>query len=162
MKSRSRHCEFGTLKESLIRDRIVAGIQDAKVRERLLRETDLSLDKAISICRASEATKKQVEEMAASPIVDNVDSINNFQRRESRDSPNPTAHRPRQDRPETMTNQEFVSTVEIRIREDGVLHMAGCGINVESGTILPQFVSPSLLTTLNKNNPQVVKELNFS
>ena len=32
LKSRSRHCEFGTLKESLIRDRIVAGIQDAKVR----------------------------------------------------------------------------------------------------------------------------------
>ena len=58
MKSRSHHCEFGTLKESLIRDRIVAGIKDAKVRERLLRETDLSLDKAISICRASEATKK--------------------------------------------------------------------------------------------------------
>ena len=72
LKSRSRHCEFGTLKESLIRDRIVAGIQDAKVRERLLRETDLSLDKAISICRASEATKKQVEEMATSPVVDNV------------------------------------------------------------------------------------------
>ena len=48
LKSRSRHCEFGSLKESLIRDRIVAGIQDAKVRERLLRETDLSLDKAIS------------------------------------------------------------------------------------------------------------------
>ena len=67
-----------------------AGTQDAKVRERLLRETDLSLDKAISIFRASEATKKQVEEMATSPVVDNVDSINNFQRRESRDSRNPT------------------------------------------------------------------------
>ena len=51
-----------------------------KVREWLLIETDLSLDKAISICRTSEAIKKQVEEMATSPVVDNVDSINNFQR----------------------------------------------------------------------------------
>ena len=58
LKSRSRHCEFGTLRDSLIRDRIVAGIQDAKVRERLLRETDLTLDKAITISRAAEATKK--------------------------------------------------------------------------------------------------------
>ena len=85
LKSRSRHCEFGILKESLIRDRIVAGIQDANVRERLLRETDLSLDKAISICRASEATKK---------------------RRESRDSRNPTTQRPRQDRPEMTRNND--------------------------------------------------------
>ena len=104
LKSRSRHCEFGTLKESLIRDRIVAGIQDAKVRERLLRETDLSLDKAISICRASEATKKQVEEMAASPNVDNVDFIN--KRRESRDSINPSSQRPRQDRSEMSRNHD--------------------------------------------------------
>ena len=106
LKSRSRHCEFGSLKESLIRDRIVAGIQDAKVRERLLRETDLSLDKAISICTASKATKKQLEEMATSPVVDNVDSINNFQRRESRDSRNPTTQRPRQDRPEMTRNND--------------------------------------------------------
>ena len=106
LKTRSRHCEFGTLKETLIRDRIVAGIQDAKVRERLLRGTDLSLDKAISICRAGEASKKQVEEMATSPVVDNVASINNFQRRESRDSRNPTTQRPRQNRPEITRNND--------------------------------------------------------
>ena len=61
-----------------------------------------------------------------------------------------------------MTNQELVSTVEICIREDGALHMAECVINVESGTILPQFVSLNQSATLNKNNPQVMKELNFS
>ena len=118
LKSRSRHCEFDTLKESLIRDRIVAGIQDAKVRERLLRETDLSLDKAISICRASEVTKKQVEEMATSPVFGNVDSINNFQRRESRDSRNPTTQmpRPRQDRPEMTRNNDQSCTCAHTVR----------------------------------------------
>ena len=74
----------------------MAEIQDAKVRERLLRETDLSLDEAVFICRASEATEKEVEEMATCPFIDNVDSINNFQRRESRDSRNPASQRPRQ------------------------------------------------------------------
>ena len=165
MKSRSRHCEFGTLKESLIGDRIVAGIQDAKVRERLLGETDLILDKAISIFRASETTKKQVEEMATSPVVDNVDSINNFQRRESRDSRNPTTQRPRQDRPEMTRNNDqsrACKYCENMHQRERFLHMAECVINVESGTILPQFVSLNQSATLNKNNPQVMKELNFS
>ena len=49
LKARSQHCEFGDLRESLIRDKIVLGVQDKKIQERLLRETDLSLDKAISI-----------------------------------------------------------------------------------------------------------------
>ena len=66
LKSRSRHCEFGTLRDSLIRDWIVTGIHHAKVRERLLRETDLTLDEAITICRAAEASKKQVEDRGGS------------------------------------------------------------------------------------------------
>ena len=48
---KSSHCEFGTLKASLIRDRIVAGVNEKKVQERLLREPELTLDKAIVICR---------------------------------------------------------------------------------------------------------------
>ena len=166
LKSRCRHCEFGTLKESLIRDRIVAGIQDAKVRERLLRETDLSLDKAVSMCRASEATKKQVEEMATSPIIDNVDSINNF---------NGESHVTHETQPlkgrgkivlrkclETMINQELASTVEMRIKKGGVRHMAKYAINVESGTILPQCVNQNQSAILNKNSTQVMKELSSS
>ncbi|CAH3028524.1 unnamed protein product, partial [Porites evermanni] len=43
----SETCEFSTLKNSLIKDRIVLGISDAKTRERLLRISDLTLEKAI-------------------------------------------------------------------------------------------------------------------
>ena len=50
--------------------------------------------------------------------------------------------------------------MEICIIEDSALHMAECVINVESGTILPQFVSVNQSATLNKNNPQAMKELN--
>ena len=37
----------------------MVGINDPKVRERLLRETDLSLEKAIKLCRITEQSKKQ-------------------------------------------------------------------------------------------------------
>ncbi|XP_064614576.1 uncharacterized protein LOC135478234 [Liolophura sinensis] len=52
-------CNFGELHDSLIRDRIVCGISEIHLRERLLREADLTLDKCVHICRASEISKKQ-------------------------------------------------------------------------------------------------------
>ena len=63
LKARSQYCEFRDLIESFIRDKIALGVQDKKVQERLLRETNLSLDKAISICRAAEGVKIHAKEM---------------------------------------------------------------------------------------------------
>ena len=40
---RAEYWEFAALRDSLIRDQIVVGINDRKRRERLLRETDLPL-----------------------------------------------------------------------------------------------------------------------
>ncbi|EFA12511.1 hypothetical protein TcasGA2_TC004209 [Tribolium castaneum] len=48
------NCEYGDLKDDLIKDRIVCAINDKRVKDRLLRETDLNLEKAISICKAAE------------------------------------------------------------------------------------------------------------
>ena len=56
LRRRAEYCEFG---DSLIRDQIMVGINDHKLRERLLRETDLSLEKAIKLCRITEQSKKQ-------------------------------------------------------------------------------------------------------
>ena len=63
LKSRSEHCEFGELKNSLIKDKIVLGVNSKKVQERLLREAELSLEKAIQICRAAENVKMQAKEI---------------------------------------------------------------------------------------------------
>ena len=63
LKSRSEHCEFGELKNSLIKDKIVLGVNSKKVQERLLREAELSLEKAIQICRAAENVKMQAMEI---------------------------------------------------------------------------------------------------
>ena len=47
LRKMSETCEFSTLKNSLIKDRIVPRISDGKTRERLLRISDLTLEKAI-------------------------------------------------------------------------------------------------------------------
>ena len=54
-----RH-EFGTLKNSLIKDRIVLVISETMTRERLLTISDLTLEKAIDVLRAAEATEIQL------------------------------------------------------------------------------------------------------
>ena len=63
LKKRAADCEFGDLKDSLIRDRIVCGTIDPKLRERYLRETELSLEKAIQLGQAAEETRKHASEL---------------------------------------------------------------------------------------------------
>ena len=54
-------CEFSTITpEEILRDRLIFGISDTKVRERLLRETNLKLAKTDEICRASESMLAQM------------------------------------------------------------------------------------------------------
>ncbi|XP_060070555.1 uncharacterized protein K02A2.6-like [Ylistrum balloti] len=60
IKTLSKSCNFGELCDSLIRDKIVCGIRDTQLRERLLRTADLTLDKAEALCRTSEITKQSV------------------------------------------------------------------------------------------------------
>ena len=60
-------CKFGD-QELLIRDRMVIDCVGLRLQERLLREVDLNLLKALNICRAAEATKEQVKFLQASSI----------------------------------------------------------------------------------------------
>ena len=55
----SEFCEFGALREDLIRDRIVVGLQDTRLSEKLQLDGDLSLEKAVRTARQSEAVKQQ-------------------------------------------------------------------------------------------------------
>ena len=63
LKQKASLCEFGELKDSLIRDRIVCGIRNDTVRARLLRERELTLQSAIDICRAADVSESQLREM---------------------------------------------------------------------------------------------------
>ena len=58
-------CNFRTLREEMIRDRIVCGVRDSSLRKKLLQVPELTLQKCIDICRIAEATSTQLEDMSA-------------------------------------------------------------------------------------------------
>ena len=59
IRTKAKQCGYGTLESSLIRDQIIIGIDDRVTRERLLRESNLTLETAASVCRAAEQSKIQ-------------------------------------------------------------------------------------------------------
>ena len=54
-------CDFGDLKDSMIRDQIVYGIQDKRIRERLLKNAKLTLEEAERLCHASELAQQHAK-----------------------------------------------------------------------------------------------------
>ncbi|XP_014673255.1 PREDICTED: uncharacterized protein LOC106813592 [Priapulus caudatus] len=60
VKTLSQTCNFGDLADSLVRDKLVCGVKDQHLRERLLRTPELTLDKTIELARAAELTKQNV------------------------------------------------------------------------------------------------------
>ena len=52
-------CSYGGLRDEMIRDRIVVGLQNAKLSERLQLDSTLTLEKAVNEARQSEAVKRQ-------------------------------------------------------------------------------------------------------
>ena len=65
-------CGFDFERDSLICDRLVQGIGDDHVHERLLRETDLNLQKAVDIARSSEIAQVQAKKMAADEDIHSI------------------------------------------------------------------------------------------
>ena len=51
-------CEYGTLKDSLIRDRIVVGVVDDSLSDRLQAKADLTLEISVQMSRQAEARKQ--------------------------------------------------------------------------------------------------------
>ena len=54
LRNRAKDCEFGTLTESLVKDRLICGLRDDNVRRRLLRVDTLTLEQAINNVRAGQ------------------------------------------------------------------------------------------------------------
>ena len=65
LKTKAKPCEFEHVSDGLIRDRIVCGIQNEGCRAGPLRirEEELTLIKAIDICRAQEVSSQQLKSL---------------------------------------------------------------------------------------------------
>ena len=59
LHSLARNCTYGQLTEELIRDRLVIGISDSKLLQRLQMDSELTLEKATKLVRQSEAVQAQ-------------------------------------------------------------------------------------------------------
>jgi hypothetical protein len=58
LKLLAKNCSFGSLEDKLIRGRVVYRIKSERVREWLLRERDLMLDKALEVCQITQSAKR--------------------------------------------------------------------------------------------------------
>ena len=54
--------------ENMVQDHITFAMWDLRLKERLLRENDLDLPKAVDICRAAEASRAQLKTMTKTPL----------------------------------------------------------------------------------------------
>ncbi|XP_060064740.1 uncharacterized protein K02A2.6-like [Ylistrum balloti] len=61
----AEHCDFGTQKDNNIRDRLVIGITDKSISEKLQLKADLTLETALQIARQSEQVKSQIKDQSS-------------------------------------------------------------------------------------------------
>jgi len=59
----SEDCNYGNFREEMVRDRIVVGLRDPKLSERLQLDPDLTLEKAIAQVRQTEQVHRQQTEL---------------------------------------------------------------------------------------------------
>ena len=68
LRTMAQTCEFGELRDSLIRDRIVCGIKDNALRKRLLQERHLPLNVCIDKCRAAAVADQRMRDMTGKEV----------------------------------------------------------------------------------------------
>uniref|UniRef100_A0A8C5PCI9 ribonuclease H n=1 Tax=Leptobrachium leishanense TaxID=445787 RepID=A0A8C5PCI9_9ANUR len=79
LREKAASCEYGSLRDELIRDKIVLGITSESTRRRLLREHDLNLQAAIVICRTAELTDKHMRAMEQDKQTDSINAASKQQ-----------------------------------------------------------------------------------
>jgi plasmid maintenance system antidote protein VapI len=62
----AQYCDFADLKEEMLRDRIVVGVKNRKLSEKLQLNTKLTLDTAVTMVRQFESVQKQELELQSS------------------------------------------------------------------------------------------------
>ena len=65
----SLDCEYGALRDEMIRDRLVVGVHSEEMKEKLLQESDLTLDTAVKIVKAIEGSKQHVKSIESDHTV---------------------------------------------------------------------------------------------
>ena len=64
----TRYCEFGSVLNDMLRDRLVRGIENSHIQQRLLSEPNLTLDKAVEISLAMESADRNAKDLQKTPL----------------------------------------------------------------------------------------------
>ena len=86
-------CDYGDLKDQMIRDRIVVGIRDKALSQRLQMDSELTLEKAKTLSRQREAIQEQQVLLNSTPTTREIDFVHrgkgpDKKSHQSRKSPN--------------------------------------------------------------------------
>lgn len=100
----AERCKFGSMKEELIRDRIVVGIRDVRLSERLQRDANLTLAKTVALVRQQESVRRPLEGPRGQgndgyPLPGHPDSARNFDYKKKGQRVGPSPHGPVQNTP---------------------------------------------------------------
>ncbi|UYV61381.1 OXSM [Cordylochernes scorpioides] len=87
LHSLAEHCNFGMLHDELIRDRIVVGVRDRALSERMQLDTDLTLVKATLMTKQLESVKEQQSSLYQQDSVDQIKKVPNHIKEAKRHEP---------------------------------------------------------------------------
>ena len=94
LHSLAEFCEYGSLKDEMIRDRLVVGLRNEKLSEKLQIDASLTLEKAVQQARQSESVKKQQGVIRSSHIPSsNLETLEEKQAKSGRPR---GSHKPKQ------------------------------------------------------------------
>ena len=79
LKLLASSCEYNQMQDSMVKDALVLGVTNSQLREALLRETNLDLNKAINLAQSTERAQQQIRTLnnENESNVNNVDSTKN-------------------------------------------------------------------------------------
>jgi len=80
----SEYCNYGQLRDEMIQDRIVVALHDSALSEKLQLESELTLEKAITLARNRESIRKQ-QPIVRADTSSNVDAVG-FRQRFNKDT----------------------------------------------------------------------------
>ncbi|UYV62758.1 K02A2.6-like [Cordylochernes scorpioides] len=87
LHSLAEHCNFGMLHDELIRDRIVVGVRDRALSERMQLDTDFTLVKATLMAKQLESVKEQQSSLYQQDSVDQIKKMPNHIKEAKRHEP---------------------------------------------------------------------------
>ena len=76
LRKLAEHCEFENVLDDMLRDRLVCGIQDVKMQEKLLSVEGLTLDRAFKITSSMERAHNESNQILSEPKDANLHKVN--------------------------------------------------------------------------------------